>query len=72
MFQGDITSKEDVTKIFISHQIDVVFHSASYGMSGREQVSMLYLLSEWQGQNKVYLTSGCGFIDVQGSVFRVL
>ena len=44
---GDITSKEDVRKIFISHQIDVVFHSASYGMSGREQVSMLYLLSEW-------------------------
>ncbi|XP_066026724.1 short-chain dehydrogenase/reductase family 42E member 1-like isoform X2 [Pocillopora verrucosa] len=36
-FQGDITSKEDVRKIFISHQIDVVFHSASYGMSGREQ-----------------------------------
>ena len=43
---GDITSK-DVRKIFISHQIDVVFHSASYGMSGREQVGMLYLLSEW-------------------------
>ncbi|CAH3039535.1 unnamed protein product [Pocillopora meandrina] len=37
-FQGDITSKEDVRKIFISHQIDVVFHSASYGMSGREQL----------------------------------
>ena len=44
---GDITSKEDIRKIFISHQIDVVFHSALYGMSGREQVSMLYLLSEW-------------------------
>ncbi|CAH3137961.1 unnamed protein product [Pocillopora meandrina] len=42
---GDITSIEDVRKI-ISHQIDVVFHIASYGMSGREQVSMLYLLSE--------------------------
>ena len=71
MFQGDLTSIEDFRKI-ISHQIDVVFHSASYGMSGREQVSMLYLLSEWQGHKKIYLTPGCGFIDVQCSVFRVL
>ena len=45
--KGDRTSKEDVRKIFTSHQIDVVFHSASYEMSGKEQVSMLYLLSEW-------------------------
>ena len=43
---GDITRIEDFRKI-ISHQIDVVFHSASYGMSGREQVNMMYLLSEW-------------------------
>ena len=43
---GYITSVEDFRKI-ISHQIDVVFHIASYGMSGREQVGMLYLLSEW-------------------------
>ena len=43
---GYNVSIEDFRKI-ISHQIDVVFHSASYGMSGREQVSMLYLLSEW-------------------------
>ena len=43
---GYNVSIEDFRKI-ISHQIDVVFHIASYGMSGREQVSMLYLLSEW-------------------------
>ena len=67
MFQGDITGKEDVRKIFISHQIDVVFHGASNGMSGREQISMLYLLSEWQGQTKIYLLPGCGFKDVQSS-----
>lgn len=36
--QGDITSKEDLRKIFISHHIDMVFHSASYGMSGRDQL----------------------------------
>ena len=52
----------------MSHQIDVVFHSASYGMSGREQVNMLYLLSKWQGQNKIYLTPGCGFIECCDSV----
>ena len=43
---GDIPRIEDFREI-ISHQIDVVFHSASYGMSGREQVNMMYLLSEW-------------------------
>ena len=64
MFQGDITSKEDVRKIFISHQIDVVFNSASYGMSGREQVSMLYLLSERWDQTKIHLPSGFGFKDI--------
>ena len=68
---GDITRIEDFRKI-ISHQIDVVFHSASYGMSGREQVNMMYLLSECLGQNNIYLARGCGFIDVQCSVFRVL
>ena len=43
---GDIPRIEDFREI-ISHQIDVVFHSASYGMSGRKQVNMMYLLSEW-------------------------
>ena len=37
--QGDITRKEDVDKTFSRQRIDAVFHSASYGMSGREQVS---------------------------------
>ena len=37
-FQGDLTQKEDVEQLFSNHQFDTVFHSASYGMSGREQV----------------------------------
>jgi hypothetical protein len=33
-----------VDKIFSGQRIDAVYHSASYGMSGREQVSdMLYI-----------------------------
>ena len=60
MFQGDTTSKENVRKIFISHQIDVIFHSASYGTSGREQVSMLYLFR----QTKIHLPPGFGFKDI--------
>ncbi|XP_078347029.1 short-chain dehydrogenase/reductase family 42E member 1-like [Oculina patagonica] len=37
--QGDITRKEDVEKIFSGQHLDAVFHSASYGMSGREQLN---------------------------------
>ena len=37
-FQGDLTQKKDVEQVFINHQFDTVFHCASYGMSGREQV----------------------------------
>ena len=37
-FQGDLTQKEDVEPLFSNHQFDTVFHCASYGMSGREQV----------------------------------
>ena len=43
----------------------MVFHSASYGKSGREQVGMLYLLSEWWDQTKIHLPPGFGFKDVQ-------
>ena len=42
----------------------MVFNSASYGMSGREQVSMLYLLSERWDQTKIHLPSGFGFKDI--------
>ena len=40
-FQGDLTQKEDVEQLFGNHQFDTVFHCASYGMSGREQVCVL-------------------------------
>ena len=35
--QGDITRQGDVDEA--SKGVDFVFHSASYGMSGREQVT---------------------------------
>lgn len=37
--QGDLTQKEDVEQVFSNHQFDTVFHCASYGMSGREQLN---------------------------------
>jgi len=37
--QGDITKKEDVENVFSVHHYDTVFHTASYGMSGRDQLN---------------------------------
>ncbi len=38
-FQGDICNMAEVEKAFDG--VDCVYHMASYGMSGREQVSVL-------------------------------
>ena len=37
--QGDIAIEEDVLKAVRQSQADVVFHLASYGMSGKEMAS---------------------------------
>ena len=37
--QGDIREKESLISAINHHRPDVVFHLASYGMSGREMVS---------------------------------
>ena len=37
--QGDIREKESLISAVNQHRPDVVFHLASYGMSGREMVS---------------------------------
>ena len=41
--QGDIQDYESVYKAF--HDIDCVFHAASFGMSGVDQVRMIILSS---------------------------
>ncbi|XP_068673469.1 short-chain dehydrogenase/reductase family 42E member 1-like isoform X1 [Montipora foliosa] len=38
-FKGDVTKQEDVEQVFEHCNVDLVFHCASYGMSGREQLN---------------------------------
>ena len=42
--QGDITNREQLKDALARSDADVVFHVASYGMSGREQVRIIILV----------------------------
>lgn len=43
--QGDITKPEQIGKVLEDCPVDVVFHCASYGMSGREQVRECHVMA---------------------------
>ena len=41
IFKGSITNVDEVEEAF--KRVDCVYHMASYGMSGREQVCFIYM-----------------------------